>query len=193
MKNCVFLSSLLFLVHHHHAFFPPRQNNPSKKLNATTPPTTFTPPECMHIRHSPPSPENPIFLPKNIHSTNCQRTFQRERKNPSTIQNTPSIPPRRKDCRFQPQEDRQTKGKEERGFGTSGKRRLVFLLIINCFFAFVYILCFFSSCAPCTLLLCSVPLASTRIPVCTGETRLEGRASAAMAWHGVDPDLGPID
>jgi hypothetical protein len=59
--------------------------------------------------------------PKNIHNTNCQRTFQRR----NTSSNNTSIPPRRKDldtpCRFQPQEDRQTKGKEERFLGTRGK------------------------------------------------------------------------
>ena len=136
------------------------------RMHAYTPLTTIT--------------RNPTS--KNI--TNCQRTFQRERKNPSTIQNTPSIPPRRKDldtpCRFQPQEDRQTKGKEERGFGTSGKRRLVFLLIINCFFAFVYISCAYFSAS----LLHTLSIHSHTF-FCTEENvSKEGERGNGMTRHG---------
>ena len=134
---------------------------------------------CIYATHH---HHQKIQFPTQKNTTNCLRTFQRERKNPSTIQNTPSIPPRRKDlytpCRFQPQEDRQIKGKEERGFGTSGKRRLVFLLIINCFFAFVYISCAYFS---ASLLLCSIPLASTRIPFFVQKKTSRRKASAAMA------------
>ena len=99
------------------------------RMHAYTPLTTIT--------------RNPTS--KNI--TNCQRTFQRERKNPSTIQNTPSIPPRRKDldtpCRFQPQEDRQTKGKEEgkRILGTYRKKASCLSVNNKLFFSLSFTFC----------------------------------------------------
>ena len=144
------------------------------RMHAYTPLTTIT--------------RNPTS--KNI--TNCQRTFQRERKNPSTIQNTPSIPPRRKDldtpCRFQPQEDRQTKGKEERGFGTSGKRRLVFLLIINCFFRFRLhsVLLLFLRALFSASLLHTLSIHSHTFSCTEENVSKEGRARQlhGMAWRG---------
>ena len=99
---------------------------------------------CIYATHH---HHQKIQFPTQKNTTNCLRTFQRERKNPSTIQNTPSIPPRRKDldtpCRFQPQEDRQTKGKEEgkRILGTYRKKASCLSVNNKLFFSLSFTFC----------------------------------------------------
>jgi hypothetical protein len=202
-EECCFDLRYSSLVRHHHAFLPPRQTNkPSKKLNATTPPTTFTPPTqnaCIYAtHHHHQRPQHP--KKKHHHITNCQRTFQRERKkeNPSNQHTIPGAkeigypphrlhPPRKKKKKKIKSQGRRRgeetnlglKGKREKGKG--GQGACLFLLIIQLFFRFHILL----SCAFGFLLLCFsvfIPEASIRMPFCKG--KLEGRA-----WCGVDTDL----
>jgi hypothetical protein len=179
---------LLFLLPTRYALRP--TNSP--KLNATTPPTTFTPPECMHIRHSPPSLETQP--PKTSQIAN-ERFSENERTHPP-FKTHPAYHPGAKIwiplVASNPRKiDNPRERRKEREFGTSGKRRLVFLLIINCFFAFVLISCAYFSAS----LLHTLSIHSHTF-FCTEENvSKEGRARQwhGMAWHGVDPDLGPID
>lgn len=177
---------LLFLLPTRYALRP--TNSP--KLNATTPPTTFTPPECMHIRHSPPSPETQP--PKTSQIAN-ERFSENERTHPP-FKTHPAYHPGAKIwiplvASNHRKIDKPRERRKEREFwGHTGKRRLVFLLIINCFFRFRLhsVLLLFLRALFSASLLHTLSIHSHTF-FCTEENvSKEGRARQlhGMAWRG---------